>query len=562
MSQRIITIALILIIILGGGLYAYKQLVPPQTQETQGPVYATKEVIRGDISVGVNTTGMLNPTRGGGIRVPGERSYDGTPITFVLDKILVKDGDEVKNGQVIAMLKSYDLEVQLEEKRSKLEAKLKELSEMTGMQPEDINSINPSKGITIRSPADGRIINLEVKEGDELNLGQVITRVVDDSRYKVRAKLHPLEFKKVSLGQKILLKFPYFEGFIEGQITDINPNPIPDKDESGFASSYVYWITIEGENPGLVLPGMEVYAGLPSDESNTNAYLFINKAKVESYIQEKKIINKAEGIVTDVYVYDMQQVKEGDAILSLSGPDVQETLQSLIDEIRELQLEVRRLEAQFSQLEITASMDGVVASIHRQEGETVRPGEWIGDIFNTSEMMLWTQVDDIDIVHVKQDAPVKVTVDAVPGEIYEGKVTHVSPMGEKINGITRFSVNMQVKGGPQLRPGMQANAYIDAGSAKDVLLVPIEAIFEEDGKAMVEVLEPDGTVKLADIKLGLMNDRYAEVISGVKEGDLVITGSSADLLPSQHIKSNDNLLPDKEEDGNNDNGNPKPQSQN
>lgn len=169
--------------------------------------------------------------------------------------------------------------------------------------------------------------------------------------------------------------------------------------------------------------------------------------------------------------------------------------------------------------------------------------------------MLWTQIDDIDIVNVRQDAPVKVTVDALPGETFEGKVMHVSPMGEKVNGITRFSVNIEIKGGPHLRPGMQANAYIDAGSAKDVLLVPIEAVFEEDGKPMVEILQPDGTVRMVVIKLGLMNNRYAEVTSGVKEGDLVITGSSADLLPSQHIKSNDSLLPEKEENNGQNNQN-------
>jgi multidrug efflux pump subunit AcrA (membrane-fusion protein) len=555
MSQRLITITLILVIVLGGGLYAYKQLVPPNAQETQGPVYATKEVIRGDISVGVSTTGMLNPTRGGGIRVPGERSYDGTAISYVLDEILVEEGDEVQKGQVLARVASYDLETKIEEKEERLKAKLDELTDMTGVSPGDIDSINPSEGITLKAPVDGRITGLEVKEGDELQLGQTIARVADVSRFRIKAKLYPLEYERVKEGQKVKLSFPYFEKYVEATITDISDRAVPVKDKSGFALTNVYWATIEGENPSFVQPGMEVSIGLPIDGSTDAVSYLANKATVERYIDETKIVNKAKGIVTEVYVYDMQDVKKGDPILSMSGTEVQEALQELIDEVRELQIEVKKLRSQLDQLDITASMDGVVASIHRQEGETVRPGEWIGDIYNTSEMMLWTQVDDIDIVNVKQDAPVKVTVDAVPGETFEGRVTHVSPMGEKVNGITRFSINIEVKGGPHLRPGMQANAYIDAGSAKDVLLVPVEAVFEEDGKPMVEILDPDGTVRMVDIKLGLMNDRYAEVISGVEEGELVITGSSADLLPSQHIKSNDSLLPDKKEDSGSENQN-------
>jgi len=73
--------------------------------------------------------------------------------------------------------------------------------------------------------------------------------------------------------------------------------------------------------------------------------------------------------------------------------------------------------------------------------------------------------------------------------------------------------------------------------------VPLEAIFEEDGQSKVEILQPDGTTRVVPVQLGLMNDRVAEVKSGLEEGQLVITGSTADLLPSQRIQSQDALLP-------------------
>ncbi|MBA1334142.1 MAG: hypothetical protein HPY66_1626 [Firmicutes bacterium] len=549
MSQRLIAIIVIVVIVVGGGLYAYKQLVPADAKQTQGPVYATKEVIRGDITVGVNTTGMLNPTRGGGIRVLGDYDYDMVSAQYTIASILVEPGDAVVKDQVLAILKSPDLENQVEEAETRLRNKEEELSEMTGVPVDQLENINPAKGITLRSPVDGKVSRLDVVEGEEIPLGHIVARIVDDSRYKIRAKLTPAEFKMVSPGQTVLLSFSAFEGFIEGKIVNVNPNPIPDVNDKGIAKGYVYIVDIEGENPGLVQPLMNV--NICIDTGTGNIMSFANTAQVEKFIKEERIINRAEAIATEVYVYEMQTVKKGDPIVSMTGSDVQKTLESKVEEIRELRSQVRKLRASMEQMEITASMDGVVASIYKQEGETVRRGEWIGDIYNTSSMMLWTQVDDIDIIHVRMDAPVKVTVDALPGEVFEGKVTYVSPMGEKVNNITRFSVNMEIKGGPLLRPGMQANAYIDAGSAKNVLLVPVEAIFEEDGKPMVEILNKDGTVRFAEIKVGLMNDRYAEVISGVEEGDLVITGSSADLLPSQHIQTKDSLLPDKKDENNN-----------
>lgn len=551
LSQKLVSMIVIVVVVLCGGIYAFKQIMPADAKDTQGPVYATREVIRGDITVGVNTTGMLNPTRGGGIRVPGDYRADMVSVQYVIEEILVEEGDSVVKDQVLVKLNSPDLEAKIEEARERLKAKEEQLSDMTGVPVSQLSSINPAKGITLRAPIDGKVSRLDVVEGEEIPLGHIVARIVDDARYKIRAKLTPAEFKMVSKGQTVTLSFPYFEGFVEGKIVDVNPNPIPDVDNDGVPRGYVHIIEIEGENPGLVQPLMDVHIIL--DRGDGSTLTVSNKGRVEKFITEERVINRAESFATEVYVHEMESVKKGDPIVSMTGTDVQKTLENLLNEIMELRLDLKQLESTLDQTEIRATMDGVVASINREEGETVRVGEWIGDIYNTGEMMVWAQVDDIDIVNVKQDAPVKVTVDAVPGETFQGKVTHVSPMGEKINNVTRFSINIEVKGGPQLRPGMQANCFIDGGSAENVLLIPVEAIFEEDGKTMVEVLDEDGNVRMVQVRLGLMNDRYAEVIDGLEEGQLVITGSSADLLPSQQIKAKDTLLPEKSEDNNNNN---------
>ena len=90
MIQRLVTILVILLIVLGGGYYAYKQLVPPPEEEAAGPVYATKPVIRGDITVGVEVTGQLNPSSGGSIQVPGNR-YS-VLLLHIQSRITVQEG--------------------------------------------------------------------------------------------------------------------------------------------------------------------------------------------------------------------------------------------------------------------------------------------------------------------------------------------------------------------------------------------------------------------------------------------------------------------------------------
>ena len=90
---------------------------------------------------------------------------------------------------------------------------------------------------------------------------------------------------------------------------------------------------------------------------------------------------------------------------------------------------------------------------------------------------------------------------------------------------------------------MQANCFVDAGESLDTLLVPIEAVFEQDGRSRVEILREDGTVEAVFVTVGLMNDKQVEILDGLEESQLVITGSTSDLLPSQQVNGTSSILP-------------------
>ncbi len=556
LTKRLIMILVVIAIVIGGGYYAIKQLMPEKTEEVQGPIYSTFEVKKGDISAGVEVTGQLNPTQSGGIRAPGDM-YSGTSVQYVIEEFLVGEGDEVVQGQVVARLLANDINNKISDLMEEIDSQKKQLSQLTGLSINEVDYINPSQGIKILAPITGRVVNLEATEGKELTQGQIVASIVDDSKFKISVKLTPVEFKKVKEGDKVVLNFSYFDGFYEGKLTEINSSPMPnDKDEDKFGTNFVHMATIEGDNPGLIQPGMEVRVGtsVGSNPASGTTY-FMYTGKVEGFVEEEKIVNQVKAVATEVHVKSMQEVKKGDVIITMSGSDVREMIQEKVDKIRELNNEIRDYYGKLDQLEIKSPMDGIVAGIWRQPGETVRGGEWLGDVYNTSDMRIWAEVDDIDVLQIKQEAPVTVTVDALPGEKFEGKVVRVSTMGKDRNsGLTRFQVEIEVVGGPQLRPGMQARAKVDAGSAQDTLLIPLESVFEEDGISKVEILGDDGIPKVVTIKLGLMNDRMAEVTEGLKEGDKVITGSTADLLPSQHIKSNDSILPSTGDSNNENNG--------
>lgn len=550
MVQRAALIALIVVTVTGGGFYAFRKLMPAPAREAAGPVYATKPVVRGDIEVAVTATGPLNPTQGGGIIVPG-MPMPGTTTSYVIEEVLAKDGDPVRQGQVLVRLSGADLESQIRTKEKALETDRKSLAALLGVPPDRLDEVDPAGGITLRAPIGGRVVGLKLREGQAVKQGEIVARVVDDSRFRAVAWLTPGEIGQVAPGGKAVLKFPDFDDFIPAKVTDVSPEPVPvsskelsdslvELPQSG-SEYYVlaYLVTVEGVNAGLVRPGMRAQLGVPSGDG----YLFFRyAAKVEGYAAEEQVLSGADAMVTRVHVREMQRVKEGAPIVSLAGADARELVRERLGKIREQEAELQQLRARLRDLEVRAPLDGVVGHIEAKPGMTVQPGQWLGDVFNSNEMQLWTMVDDVDVLQVKQGAAVRVTVDAVPGKTFSGVVDQVAMVGKNERGISQFQVSIRVRGGPELRPGMQAQARIMAGSAKGVLLVPLEAIFEEDGKSKVEVLLPGGTVKVVTVELGLMNDRVAEVKSGLKEGDLVITGSTADLLPSERIRSN-SLLP-------------------
>lgn len=572
MITRITMIVTIIVIVLGGGYFAYQQLMPPPDQTAQGPVYSTQEVTKGDLNVGVEATGSLNPSYGGGIQIPGGYGDTSGITSYIIDKVLVKAGDFVKQGQVLVELLAPDLDVKLENAQDVLQAEEKSLASMMGVSIDEINQINPDAGIILRAPIDGRVTDLNYTEGQEVLQGQIVARIVDDTRFQVIAKLSSAEFNQLTEDQGAVFNFSdFFSEFVPAEIVDINPNPVPESSKDLMSDQapnaqeesyeFVYWVTLEGKNPGLVRPGMRVSIGFVKGEDAKSKNIDLTKiiwlrytSTVDKYVSEERVLSQAESIITEVFVHKMESVKQGTPIMSLAGQDVRDTIEEKLTSIRNKRVELQELKSKSGLLEIRSPMDGIVADLNRQPGGTAQPGEWLGSIFQASDMRIWTQVDDVDILLVKQGAPVDVSVDALPGKVFEGEVENVATRGTDEKGVARFEVTIKVNGGPELKPGMQAKAYIKAGNAEGVLLVPLEAVFQEDGQNKVEVLEADGTPKVVTVELGLMNDKVAEVKSGLSEGQKVITGSTADLLPSQKIQS-DNLLPANQGDENDGEGN-------
>jgi multidrug efflux pump subunit AcrA (membrane-fusion protein) len=85
-------------------------------------------------------------------------------------------------------------------------------------------------------------------------------------------------------------------------------------------------------------------------------------------------------------------------------------------------------------------------------------------------------------------------------------------------------------------PGMYAEVSLQSAKRDNVLAAPVEAIDRAGGATRVFAIDESGTLRIANVQLGMEDAHYAEILSGLAEGDLVVTGRRAGLNAGDRIK--------------------------
>jgi HlyD family secretion protein len=252
-----------------------------------------------------------------------------------------------------------------------------------------------------------------------------------------------------------------------------------------------------------------------------------------------------------------------------------------------------------------APIDGVVTYIAVRVGENVVPGiqnatgSYLMTISDMSVVTSEVMVDETDIVSVKTGQAADVTIDALPGKTFKGKVTEVGTQAVlRSSGLAStqsttgnqeakdFKVVVMLDSPPEgLRPGLSSTAKITTAQKKNVLTIPIQALAirtrkdleeaaKDSGKSSVTLAagrpasDPssapaasknedvqgifvlrDGRAAFVPVTTGIVGVTDIEALDGVREGDTVITGSYKalrTLKPDARVKV-DNSKPKTEE---------------
>lgn len=221
-------------------------------------------------------------------------------------------------------------------------------------------------------------------------------------------------------------------------------------------------------------------------------------------------------------------------------------------------------------LTLRAPASGIVLEKTAVQGMRFMPGEALYKIADLSTVWLVAEVFEQELSLIKTGQAAMVKVNAYPGREFRAKVAYIYPT---LNSQTRtIPVRLEIDNAAGLlKPGMYAEVQLATGGKAQSLAVPVSAVIDSGTRQVALVEVADGRFEPREVKLGMRSDDYVEVLSGLVEGEKVVTSANFLIDAESNLKaalagfgkrSSELLVSGSGSETNSDTPNPKPATQN
>ena len=183
---------------------------------------------------------------------------------------------------------------------------------------------------------------------------------------------------------------------------------------------------------------------------------------------------------------------------------------------------------------IRAPISGVAISRHLEPGEVLSPGAPVTTLHSLNRLKVVTGVPENDISFFKVNGEATVTVDAYPGQEFEGWIHYLGPAASEKN--RSFPVEIELaKSANELRPGMIARVALVKESYLGALVVPRDTLLERDEGSVVFVVE-DGRAHQRQLVIGPSEANQVVVLKGLAAGEQLILTGQRNLVDGQPVR--------------------------
>lgn len=305
------------------------------------------------------------------------------------------------------------------------------------------------------------------------------------------------------------------------------------------------------EEPQVVVEKTPVVAVAKASKATVD-YINSYSSTVQAFVVNN-IVSQTAGRIKDLKVEIGDFVKKGDILAQMDEAQLDQASLKLANDA----LELERIKTLYEQGGISQSdyqalelahnvskrshanllenttlcspIDGVITARNYDKGDMYAMQTPIYTVQQISPVKLLVAISESDYSKVNKGDEVTITVDAVPGKTFYGKVVRIYPVIDPSTHTFTAEVNVENKY-KTLRPGMFARVKVDMGSQTNIV-VPDQAVIKQQGSGDrgIFVLKGDNTVELRLVKVGLHFDNKYEILSGIKEGETIVVKGGSTL---------------------------------
>ena len=454
-----------------------------------------------------------------------------TVKSLVKGTVLTADfevGDTIEKGTVLYTIDSSDVATSVEKAQLALEQAQRSYDETADAQ-------------YIRSVIGGTVASIKVKAGDYVTAGQEIATVRDDSSLLLTLEFPAADASGFAVGQaaEVILNgtFETLSGTVQA---------VAGTDTISSGNLLVRTVTIAVKNNGSLTTAQAASATI-------NGVSALASARFD-YQHQQTVTATTSGTVAAVCVKEGTAIEANTAIVQLSGTELSRQVQSAADSLLNAQLSMSDTEKQMENYTITSPISGTVIQKNVKAGDTVgtdtTASETLCTIYDLSYLEMTLNVDELEILSIKEGQTVTITADAISDRTFTGVVTSVSAAGTTTGGTTTYPVTIRIDDVGDLLPGMNATAEIVVSSASNALAIPNGSVVRGNyvlvtkdspsaANAVQDMTAPDGYVYVK-ITTGTSDDDYIEVASGLQEGDTI--AYDADAAAKQTSGDDENFM--------------------
>lgn len=489
--RTILTIIVVIAVILVAAVVYLRQQVRERFASAAAEV-ETYEVSTGTINTVVSGSGVLTEVDLEQMTLP-----EGVEIT----EVFIEAGDTVEQGDVLASVDMASVMTALSDTQDAIR---------------DLDSdISAAKGDTISSYVttgiSGRVKQIFAQEGDDVSSimaeNGALAMLSLDGYMAVDIETHLLERDQEVI--VIRADGTEVEGTVEsaagGKATILVTDKGPMYDEE------VTVQTLEGEPLG----GGKLYIHSP--------------LAVTGYAGTISSVSVSEN--TYVYAYS--------TIFKLTDTSFSANYDSLLRDRSELEEQLLQLLTVYRDGAVLAPMDGMISSVE-YDADAEDTSTYINEDGDTNLLTLYPNIsmeitisiDETDILALEEGQEAEVVVSSVSEDVRTGSVSEISKVADTSSGVTYYSAVVTVDKAEGMLPGMSAEVDVKIEGAENAMIIPVDALHQTSSTYYVYTSYDQETQQyggMVEVTIGMQNDNYVEILSGLNIGDTVYYTESQDF---------------------------------